>query len=115
MATLHIGTSTVRVQFTLLEQIFSLRDFTVQRDDIGEVSMHGNPLAAFRGFRSPGLSIPMRRKVGIWRRPGQRIAVAATSNLPAIRLRLPRQRYDAVVISSPKAAEWAATLERTVE
>jgi len=99
------------VEFTVADKILGLLgDFTVPRESVSEVTVHDDPLAAIRGFRAPGLSIPGRRKIGIWRARSYRDAVVVTADMPAIRLCFEGQRYDALLISSPQAARWASSL-----
>lgn len=111
MAVLRLTPTTVVVEFTTAEKILGLlRDVTVRRDQISEATVHGDAMAVARGFRSPGLAVPGRRRIGTWRRSGRRAAVAVTAGIPAIRLRLRGHRYDEVILSHPSAADWAAAL-----
>ncbi len=99
------------MEFTIAEKILGLlRDFTAPRESISKVTVHDDPLGAIRGVRAPGLSIPGRRKVGIWRGRRYRDAVVVTADMPAIRLCFAGQPYDALIISSPQAARWVSTL-----
>lgn len=111
MAVLNITSSTVGVEFTFAEKILGLlRDFTVHRDQVLAATVHADPLAIVRGLRAPGFAVPGRRRIGTWRRPGHRTAVAVTADTTAIRLLLQSHRYDELVLSHPDAAAWAAAL-----
>jgi hypothetical protein len=56
------------------------------------------PLTAVRGPRAPGLALPRRRKVGTWRRPGERTLVCVRKGQPALRVRLEGARYDCLLV-----------------
>jgi len=115
MAAVQLTPTIVRVEFTTAEKVLGLlRDVTARRDQVTDATVHTDPLAVIRGYRAPGFAVPARRKVGTWRRPGQRVAVAVTAGIPAIRLRLRGHRYDELVISHPDAAALSAALQPTL-
>ena len=70
-------------------------------------------LAAARGLRAPGLGLPGRRKIGTWRRIGERSLVSVRRGQPALRIALEGQRYDTLVSGTDEPAALAAALTGT--
>jgi hypothetical protein len=111
MASLQPTPTTLRVTFTLAEKLAGLvRDAEFPRAAVAGVEVLPDPVSELRGLRAPGLAIPGVRKIGTWRRPGQRTLVSVRSGQPALRVRLTGQRYDTLVIGSDDAAALAAAL-----
>ncbi|MCZ2861110.1 hypothetical protein [Blastococcus sp. VKM Ac-2987] len=111
MATLQLTPSTLSVRLTRREKIAGLlRDVTVPRSAISAVDVTTDALPATRGLRAPGLALPGLRKVGTWRRPGERMLVCVRRGQPAVRVRLTGQRYDTLLVGSDDAAAVAASL-----
>lgn len=113
MATVQRTDSTVRVQFTLGEKIGGLlRDVEFPRAAVTGADVVPDPLEATRalraGLRSPGLALPGVRKIGTWRRPGEKTLLSIRHGQPALRLRLSGQRYDTLLIGADDAAALAA-------
>jgi hypothetical protein len=67
-------------------------------------------VSATRGLRAPGLALPGVRKVGTWRRPGEKMLVCVRRGEPAVRVRLEGQRWDTLLIGTDDAAALAAEL-----
>jgi len=111
MAILQLTPTTLRVTFTLGEKVGGLvRDVEFPLAAIGDVEVLTHPLTDIRSLRAPGMAIPGLRKVGTWRRRGERTLVSVRAGQPALRVRLTGQRYDTLVIGTDDAAALAASL-----
>ncbi|GAA3159315.1 hypothetical protein GCM10010531_08360 [Blastococcus jejuensis] len=111
MATLQLTDSTLTVSLTRAEKIAGLlRDVEVPRSAVCEVEVVTDPLGAIRGVRAPGLALPGVRKIGTWRRAGERTFVCIRRAQPAVRIRLTGQRYDSLLVGADDAAAIAASL-----
>jgi len=112
MATIQLTTETLAVQFTRSEKIAGLvRDLTVPLSAISAVDVVPDALSAVHGLRAPGLGLPSR-KIGTWRRRGERSLVSVRRGQPALRLRLTGRRVDTVLVGLPDPAAVAAELAR---
>jgi hypothetical protein len=111
MATLQVTPSTLALRLTRAEKIAGLlRDVDIPLSAVGEVEVVPDPLPAVRGLRAPGLALPGVRKIGTWRRPGDKTLVCVRAGRPAVRVRLEGQRYDSLLVGTDDAAALAATL-----
>jgi hypothetical protein len=111
MTTVQLTPTTLTVRFTLAEKIAGLlRDVEVPRAAVQSAEVVPEPLSAMRGLRAPGLGLPGLRKVGTWRRPGERTLVSARKGQPALRVRLDGSRYDTLVLGVDDAAALARSL-----
>ncbi|MGY1834485.1 hypothetical protein ACI79P_05165 [Blastococcus sp. SYSU DS0510] len=111
MATLQLTPSTLSVRLTRTEKIAGLlRDVDVPRSAIRSVEVVADALPATRGLRAPGLALPGVRKVGTWRRPGERTLVCVRRAQPAVRVRLEGQRYGTLLVGADDADAVAASL-----
>lgn len=111
MATISLNPRTLSVRFTRLEKVSGLlRDIEVPLARVRSVAVEDDGLLAARGLRAPGLALPGRRKIGTWRRPGQRTAVSVRAGEPAMRITLGDDRYSALLIGTPAAAQLADEL-----
>ena len=111
MATLQLTSTTLAVHLTLGERIAGLlRDVEVPLTAVRGAEVVAEPLTGIRGLRAPGLALPGVRKVGTWRRPGERTLVCVRRGQPAVRVRLEGQRYDTLLVGADDAAELAAAL-----
>jgi hypothetical protein len=111
MATLQLSPTTLTVHLTRPEKIAGLlRDVTVPRTAVRAAELVEDALPAARGLRAPGLALPGARKVGTWRRPGERTFVCVRHGQPAVRIRLEGQRYDTLLVGADDAARLAAEL-----
>ena len=86
-----------------------VRDLTVPLGAVSAVEVVPDALAAVSGLRAPGLGLPSR-KVGTWRRRGERSLVSVRRGQPALRLRLDGQRVDTVLVGLPDPAAVATEL-----
>ncbi|MBY3555328.1 hypothetical protein [Modestobacter lapidis] len=112
MATVQMTTETLTVQLARREKIAGLlRDLTVPLGAVTDVEVVPDGAAAVRGLRAPGLGLPSRR-IGTWRRRGERSFVSVRGGRPALRLRLTGQRFDTVLVGLPDPAATAAELTR---
>jgi len=115
MATVQLDPTTVTVRFTRTEKLAGLlRDVEFPREAVRSVEVVPDPLADVRGLRAPGLGIPGVRKVGTWRRPGERTLVCVRRGQPAVRIRLHGARYDTVLVGTDDAAALADALAAVV-
>jgi hypothetical protein len=112
MATVHLTTETLTVQLSRGEKFAGLlRDLTVPLGAVSDVEVVPDALSAVRGVRAPGLGLPSRR-IGTWRRRGERSLVSVRRGQPGLRLRLTGQRFDTVLVGLPDPATTAAGLTR---
>jgi hypothetical protein len=111
MATLQVTPPTLSVRLTPAEKIAGLvRDVDVPLTAVRDVEVVREPLAVLRGLRAPGLALPGVRKIGTWRRPGERTLVSVRRDQPAVRVRLEGARWDALLIGTDEAEAVAAAL-----
>lgn len=111
MATLDITGDEVAVRLTSLEKLWSLRgDVTFPRDAVAGTERFDNGMDAVRGIRAPGLGVPGRRAVGIWRRKGSKELVIAKRGQPAVRIELTGEPWGAVVLGTDDPAAVEAAL-----
>jgi hypothetical protein len=111
MATLQLTPTTLTVRLTRGEKIAGLlRDAEVRRSAIRSAEVVPDPLHGMRGLRAPGLALPGVRKIGTWRRGGERTLVSVRKGQPAVRIRLVGQRYDTLLVGTDDAASLAAVL-----
>ena len=111
MATLQPTDRTLSVRLHLGEKIGGLlRDLDVPLDSVREVDVVPNGMRAARGIRAPGLGLPGMRKIGTWRRRGERMMVSVRHGQPAVRVRLDGQRFDTLLIGADDAAAVAAAI-----
>ena len=111
MATPQLTPDTVTVRFTRAEKITGLvRDTDIPRSAVRGVEVVAEPLGAMRGLRAPGLALPGVRKIGTWRRPGERTLVAVRKGQPAVRVRLEGARYDVLLLGADDAIALADAL-----
>jgi hypothetical protein len=108
VAAVELTPSTLTVRFTRGEKLAGLvRDVAVPLSAVREVEVMAEPLRDMRGLRAPGLALPGVRKIGTWRRPGERTLVSVRKGQPAVRVRLTGQRYATLLIGTDEAAELA--------
>jgi hypothetical protein len=111
MATLQPTPPTLSLRLTRGEKIAGLlRDLEVPLSAVRGVELVPDPLRAVRGLRAPGLALPGLRKVGTWRRPGERTLVCVRRGQPAVRIALDGQRYDALLVGADDAEALTAEL-----
>jgi hypothetical protein len=116
MASIQLTGDELVVHLTTPEKVASLhRDVRLPARAIKAVAVEPQPLAAVRGLRAPGLSIPGRTKIGTWRRFRRRGFVVARRDMPAVRVRLAGGPYDDVLISTPDAEATAAAIQKRWE
>jgi hypothetical protein len=111
MATVQLTPTTVTVRFTTAEKIAGLlRDLELPRSAVRSAEVVPEPLDGIRGLRAPGLALPGVRKVGTWRRPGERSLVCVRRGQPAVRVRLQGVRYDTLLLGADDVATLADAL-----
>ena len=108
MAALRLTPSTLTLRLSRSEKILGiLRDLEVPLAAVRSVEVVPDPLPAVRGLRAPGTALPGLRKIGTWRRSGERVLVSVRRGQPAVRVRLTGQPYDELVIGTDDAASVA--------
>jgi hypothetical protein len=111
MAAVRTTPTTVTVRLTRGEKLAGLRgDLEVPLDAVRDVEVVDEPLREVRGLRSPGLALPGVRKIGTWRRKGERSFVSVRAEQPAVRIRLSGARFDVLLIGSDDVAADAAAI-----
>jgi hypothetical protein len=111
MATLQLTPTTLTVSLTRGEKILGfLRDVQVPLSAVRNVEVAGDALQAARGLRAPGLGLPGARKIGTWRRRGERTFVSVRKNQSAVRVELHGCRYDVLLVGADDAAARAAEI-----
>ena len=111
MASLQLTPTTLSVRLTRGEKLSGLlRDLEVPRSAVRSVEVVPEPLREMRGLRAPGLALPGVRRIGTWRRPGERTMVSVRKGQPAVRIRLTGARFDTVLVGADDAAALASTL-----
>jgi hypothetical protein len=111
MAAITYDDSTLTVALTTPEKVAGLQgDVTVPLRAITDVALEPDAIAATRGFRAPGLSIPRRLHIGTWRRRGGKAFVVARRGVPAVRVRLDDASFTELLVSTPDAERVAADL-----
>ena len=116
MATLQLTESTLSVRLTRAEKIGGLlRDVEFPRSAVRSAEVVAEPLTALKGLRAPGLALPGVRKIGTWRRQGERTLVSIRRDQPAVRIRLEGRRYDTLLIGADDAAALADRLSGTAQ
>jgi hypothetical protein len=115
MATLQVTPPTLAVRLTTAEKLAGLlRDVEVPLSAVREVEVVADPLAELRGLRgglrAPGLALPGVRKIGTWRRPGERTLVSVRHDQPAVRVRLDGERWTTLLVGADDAAVLAGSI-----
>jgi hypothetical protein len=111
MAELQLTPTTLSVRLTRGEKIAGLlRDLTVPLSAVRAVDLVEDPVHTVQGLRAPGLGLPGLRKIGTWRRSGERAYVCVRRNQPAVRVRLEGQRYDKLLVGTDDAARLVGEL-----
>ena len=111
MSTVSLIPGELTVELTTAEKVAGLHgDVRIPLTAITAVEVVPDALAAARGLRAPGLSLPGVRKIGTWRGRGARRFVDVRGGQPALRLHLEGQHYDELLIGHDDAAALAARL-----
>jgi hypothetical protein len=111
MATLQVTPPTLAVRLTTAEKLAGLlRDVEVPLSAVREVEVVADPLAELRGLRAPGLALPGVRKIGTWRRPGERTLVSVRHDQPAVRVRLDGERWTTLLVGADDADAVAGSI-----
>jgi hypothetical protein len=115
MAALQLTPSTLTLHLSRAEKILGLlRNVQVPLAAVRSAEVVGDPLPAVRGLRAPGMALPGLRKIGTWRRQGERVLVSIRRGQPAVRVRLTGQRYDELLIGTDDAAAVTGELTAAV-
>jgi hypothetical protein len=110
MATVTTTPRTLTVTLTPAERVLGLlRDLEVPRSAVQSVEVVPDGVAATRGLRAPGLGLPARR-IGTWRRRGEKTLVSVRRGRQAVRVRLAGQRFDTLLLGVDDPAAVAGAL-----
>ena len=102
MSKITLTPDDIEVSFTRAERITGLvRDQTIPRSAVTDVTIIDDGLSATKGLRAPGLGLPRRRKLGTWRRPGRKELVDVRHGEPTLRLSLTGHAYQAALLGTP--------------
>ncbi|MHA6793235.1 hypothetical protein ACVGVM_06900 [Pseudonocardia bannensis] len=111
MPTAHVTSDKLEVTFSRGEKIAGLiRDVHVPLSAVRDAVVVPDGFAAARGVRAPGLAIPGVRKIGTWRRHGEKALVAVRRGEPAVRISLSGERYDTLLLGVADPAGLVARL-----
>jgi hypothetical protein len=106
-----VNADALQVELTAREKIAGLHgNIRVPIAAVRDVRVEPDALAAVRGLRAPGLSIPGRTKIGTWRRRGSRGFVVARRGVPAVRVTLEGSGPDELIVSTAEAHAVAGDL-----
>ena len=104
MSSVSLNASELTVELTPAEKIAGLHgDVTVPLSAITGVDVVPDALAAARGLRAPGLSLPGVRKIGTWRTTGGAEFVVAGRGQAGVRLTLTGQRLSSLLLGDDDA------------
>ena len=111
MAAVQLTLSTLTVRLTRGEKFAGFsRNLQVPLIAVRDVEVVDHPLREVRGLRAPGLDLPGVRKIGTWRRRGERSFVCVRKGQPGVRIRLAGVRFDVLLVGSDDAAGDAAAI-----
>lgn len=111
MSTVAVTDQAVEIRLSLAEKVAALHgDLRLPRRSIRTATVVADGLAATRGLKAPGLSLPGRVRIGTWRGRGGNRFLAVRRGVPALRLELVGERFGLVVVSTPDAAVLAGEL-----
>ena len=99
MPSVTVLADVVAIRFTAAERVAGLlHDLDVPLRNVDSVTVVPDGLAAVDGLRAPGLGIPGRRKLGVWRSRGRRSVVAVRAGDPALVLELAGHYFQKIVV-----------------
>ncbi|WP_214368459.1 hypothetical protein [Pseudonocardia sp. H11422] len=99
MTTAHVTDDALHVTFTRPEKLAGLiKDVRVPLSAVRDAVVVPDGMVATRGLRAPGLAVPGARKIGTWRRPGEKTLVSVRRGRPAVRVSLAGQRHDTLLL-----------------
>jgi hypothetical protein len=103
--------SELTVELTAAEKVAGLHgDVTIPLTAITAVDVVPDALAAARGLRAPGLSLPRRAKIGTWRTKDGAEFVVAGRGQAGVRLTLTGHKLASVLIGDDDAEALAARI-----
>ncbi len=111
MTTFTITKERVSLHFSWTEKVSGLLgDVDISPGQIRSVTAVDDGLAAAKGLRAPGLGLPGYRKIGTWRGRGTKSLVAVRRGEPALVVELSDAPFDRLLISDPRARQYADRL-----
>jgi alpha/beta superfamily hydrolase len=104
MATITLTHDQLHLTLTRPERVAALHgDVHVPLGAVQDVRLAPDALAATRGLRAPGLSLPRRTKLGTWRSRGRKRFAVARRGVPAVHVFLSGAAFDELIVSLPGA------------
>jgi hypothetical protein len=111
VVTISLEHDTLTIHLRPLERLFAVRgSLALPVQHISSAESVPDGLAAVKGLRAPGLSVPGRTKFGTWRRRDGGTVALVRGRGPALRIRSTTGRARDVLVSTPHAAELASQL-----
>ena len=105
MSTVSLTPGELTVELTTAEKVAGLHgDVRIPLSAITDVEVVPDALAAARGLRAPGLSLPGVRKVGTWRSAEGAELVLARRGQAGVRLTLAGQKLASILLGDDAAA-----------
>lgn len=112
MTTTHVTADTLQVRFTRGEKIAGLiRDIDLPLAAIRDARVVPDGLAATRGLRAPGLGLPGHRKIGTWRRPGNKTVVSVRRDRPAVQITADHPGLDGLLLAVSDPEQLVAAIQ----
>jgi uncharacterized protein len=104
MSAVSLASQELLVQLTPAEKVAGLHgDIRIPLTAITDVAVVPDALAAVHGLRAPGLALPGRTKIGIWRTKDGAEFVIAARGQAGVRLTLTGQRLASVLVGDEDA------------
>lgn len=111
MTTITVSPAGLRIELSWAERIGGLaRDLEAPLAAVRSATLVEDGLTAARGLRAPGLALPGVRKIGTWRRRGEKTLVSVRRGQPALLVELDGARYDRVLVSHERAQQYVDQL-----
>ena len=115
MAELTADGDTVVISLTALEKLATFRSrLRIPRSGISSAAPIHTPFQTVRGIRSPGILIPSKIAVGIWRhREGNDLLLIYSQHNEAVALELTGQTFQRIVVSNNNPQQTLDNLQLT--
>jgi hypothetical protein len=111
VVTISFEHETLTIHLGPLERLLALRgSLSLPLQHIASTESVPDGLAAVKGLRAPGLSVPGRAKYGTWRRRQGNTVVLVSGRGPALRISSTTGPVRDVLVSTPRADQLAAQI-----